>query len=88
MLEIFDYLAFTELFQAFSGLQQRIDNAVRSYPACIDLSKIINCNAFHYDSFMCRSMKVPSDYLQQFPLINSRVNFAMLRAVTFARLQR
>jgi hypothetical protein len=83
VLEIFDYLAFTELFQAFYGLQQRIDNAIRSYPACMDLSKAINCNAFHHDSFMCRSLKVSSDDLEQFRMINSRMNFAILRAVTF-----
>jgi len=83
LLEIFDYLSFTELFQAFFGLQQRLDNAIRRYPACMDLSAAIKCSAFHHDSFICRSLTVSSDDLQQFPMINLRVNFATLRAVTF-----
>ena len=83
VLEIFDHLTFTELFQAFFGLQQRIDNAIRSYPACMDLSKAINCNVFHHGSFICRSLKVSNDDLQQFDMINVRLNLVTLRAVTF-----
>lgn len=83
VLEIFDYLAFTDLFQAFFGVQQRIDNAIRNYPACIDLSKTINSNAFHDGSFVCRSLKVSSDDLQQVDVIGSHVNLTTLQAVTF-----
>lgn len=80
VLELFDYLEFMQLFQAFFGLQQRIDNAIRSYPACIDLSKAIDGHAFDHDSFMCRSLKVSSsDNLQQFHMMN----LTTLRAVTF-----
>jgi hypothetical protein len=83
LLEIFDYLSFTELFQAFFGLQRRFDNAIRGYPACMDLSMAINCNALHHESFMCRSLKVSSDDQQQFCMVHSHINFATLRAVTF-----
>ena len=83
VLEIFHHLTFTELFQAFFGLQQRIDNAICSYPAYMDLCNAIDCNVFHHGSFICRSLKISNDDLQQFDMITSRLNWTPLRAVTF-----
>lgn len=58
LLEIFDYLSFSDIFLAFFNLQQRINNAIQTYPLCIDLSKTSVRKAIKYGPFMCRTLIV------------------------------
>ncbi|CAF2856680.1 unnamed protein product [Rotaria sp. Silwood2] len=84
LMEIFDYLSFTELFRAFFGLNQRLNNIIRHYPAYFDLSTIRNCNIFYNDAFKCRSLKVSSSNNEdEHDNLYSYLNFSTIRAVTF-----
>jgi hypothetical protein len=83
LCEIFDYLSFTDIFLAFFNLQQRIDNVVRAYPACIDLSNTTDRNALVHGPFLCRALIVWVDDSQKNPIDYLYFNFEAIRAIEF-----
>jgi hypothetical protein len=83
LLEIFDYLSFTDLFLAFFNLQQRINNAIRAYPACIDLSKTTDRNTLIHGPFLCRALIVLDDDSQENQIDCLHFNFEAIRGITF-----
>ncbi|CAF3803315.1 unnamed protein product [Rotaria sp. Silwood1] len=82
LYEIFDYLSFTQVFLAFFNLQQRINNAIRAYPACIDLSKTIDRNALSHDSFACRALIILGDDILENTMNCLHLNFEAIRAIS------
>jgi len=83
LFEIFDYLSFTDLFRAFFNLQQRINNAIRAYPACIDLSKTTDQNELIHGPFLCRALIVSDDDSQSNQIDFLHFNFSAIRAIEF-----
>jgi len=84
LYEIFDYLSFTDLFCAFFNLQQRINNAIRSYPASINLSYINErSQIIFHGRFTCRSLIVTNIILDDIPIIFSQLNFSAIRMIKF-----
>jgi hypothetical protein len=86
LLKIFNYLSFTELFEAFFGLQKRLDDAIRDYPSCIDLSKIRNHPNLQQSPFQCRSLILAGVDLQYFQMNYSHLNLAPLRSLTLRKM--
>jgi len=86
LLEIFNYLSFTELFHAFFGLQKRLDNAIRNYPGVVNLSKVINHQGLKHFSFQYRSLKLSGVDIHAFQMNYSHWNLTSLRNVTFIKM--
>ena len=84
--KLFDYFSFIELFQAFFGLQKRLDNAIRDYSKGIDLSQVISYKIIQDFSFQSRSLKLSGIDLQLFQIKYSHLNFETLRTVTFTKM--
>jgi len=83
LFEIFDYLSFTDLFRAFFNLQGRINNAIRTYPACIDLSKTADRKALIHGPFLCRALIVMDDHSESNQIDFLHFNFSAIRAIEF-----
>ncbi|CAF2946792.1 unnamed protein product [Rotaria sp. Silwood2] len=83
LLEIFDYLSFTDLFRAFFNLQQCINDVIRAYPACIDLSKATDRNALIHGPFLCRALIASDDDSQENHMNQLNLNFEAIRAFEF-----
>jgi hypothetical protein len=86
LLEICNYLTFTEILHAFFGLQERFDNAIRDYPACVHLSKVINQFDLQSLSFQCRSLVLSGVDIQSFQMKCFHLNFSSLRGVKFIKM--
>ncbi len=83
LFEIFDYLSFADLFRAFFNLQQRINNAIRAYPACIDLSNMNDRKALIHGPFLCRALMGLDDDSQSNQIDFLHFNFSAIRAIEF-----
>lgn len=82
LLEIFNYLSFTDLIQAFSNLQKHFDDAIRDYPACVNLLKISNQKS----SFQYRSLKLSGLDVDIFQMKYSQLNLTSLRSITLIKM--
>ncbi|CAF1583428.1 unnamed protein product [Adineta ricciae] len=83
LCKIFDYLPFIELFQAFYGLQKRLDGAIQHYSACIRLSVL---NIPETIRLQCKSLILSTADVQSFQIRCSNLNFEKLRAVKFEKI--
>jgi hypothetical protein len=86
LLEIINYLSFTELIHTFFGLQKRLDDVIRNYSSCINISKIINQNDLEHLSFKCRSLILSGLDLDLFQIKYYHLNLISLRSVTFMKM--
>jgi len=86
LIKLFDYFSFIELFQAFFGLQKRLDNVIRNYSIGINLSQVLNYNIIQYFSFQCQSLTLSGIDLQSFQTKSSYLNFEALRIVSFKKM--
>jgi len=86
LLEIINYLSFTELIHAFFGLQKRLDDVIRNYSSCINISKIINQNDLEHLSFKCRSLILSGLDLNLFQMKYYHLNLISLRSITFMKM--
>ncbi|CAF3369699.1 unnamed protein product [Rotaria socialis] len=83
LLEIFDYLSFTDIFRAFFNLQQRINDVIQTYPVCIDLTKTTDQNALVYGPFLCRALIIACDDSLENEINALPLNFGVIRALEF-----
>jgi hypothetical protein len=83
LFEIFDYLSFTDLVLAFFNLQKRINDAIRAYPACIDLSTTTDRGALIDGPFLCRALTVMDNDSQDTQIDYLQINFGAIRAINF-----
>ncbi|CAF3600754.1 unnamed protein product, partial [Rotaria sp. Silwood2] len=86
LLNIFNYLTYTEIFQTFFGLKKCFNDAIRDYPIRIDLSKIMNCLNVQQFPLKCRSIVLTGLNLPSFQMKYSYLNLTSLRVVTFKKM--
>ncbi|CAF0944364.1 unnamed protein product [Adineta steineri] len=81
LFEIFDYLSFDQILDAFFSLTNRLNQVIRTYPACIDLTKALQRNLRRKGPFQCRSLVVSYASEQFFNKICSNINFQGIRSI-------
>ena len=84
--EIFHYLIFTDLFHAFFGLQRRLDNTIRDYPVCVNISRVISDPHLQELSFRSRSLILSGSDLHPFQIMHSHLKFKSLQGVVFIKM--
>jgi hypothetical protein len=83
LFEIFDYLSFDEIVLAFFNLQQRINDIIRTYPVCIDLSMTTDRRALVHGPFLCCALTVMEDDSEETPIDYLQINFDAIRTINF-----
>ena len=83
LFEIFDYLSFSDLIFAFFNLKQRLDDTIRAYPTCIDLSSKNDRHALVHGPFLCRALIVNDDDSRGTVNNYSLIDFQAIRAIYF-----
>ncbi|CAF1158663.1 unnamed protein product [Adineta ricciae] len=89
LFEVFDYLSFNEIVKGFLGLKERFNQAIRNYPALIDVSKTSENILREKGPFQCRTLTMHNDASEEFIYnIGSYINFRSLRAIDFQYINR
>jgi hypothetical protein len=83
LFEIFDYLSLSDIVLAFFNLQQRINDAIRAYPVCIDLSTTTDRHTLVHGPFLCRALTVMEDDSKETSINYLQINFRAIRAINF-----